>query len=86
VPFFGCLSNIQTNGDHREYPEEDYTEMHAWELILEYYNLKNGDFYTETPAQKLSQSFNLDIVGEGLTSNKQVHNLNWTHLENISHS
>lgn len=46
--------------------------MHAWELILEYYNLKNGDFYTETPAQKLSQSFNLEIAGEGLTSNKQV--------------
>lgn len=52
--------------------DEDYTEMHAWELILEYYNLKNGDFYTETPAQKLSQSFNLDIVVDGFHSNKQV--------------
>lgn len=72
VPFIGCFANFQVNGDHREYPEEDYTEMHAWELILEYYNLKNGDFYTESPAQKLSQSFNLDIVGEGLTTNKQV--------------
>lgn len=72
VPFIGCFANFQTNGGHREYPDEDYTEMHAWELILEFYNLKNGDYYTETPAQKLSQSFNLDIVGEGLTSNKQV--------------
>lgn len=72
VPFIGCFANFQANGDHREYPEEDYKEMHAWELILEYYNLKNGDYYTETPAQKLSQSFNLEIAGEGLTSNKQV--------------
>lgn len=72
VPFIGCFANLQVNGERREYPDEDYTEMHAWELILEYYNLKNGNFYTETPAQKLSQSFNLDIVGEGLTSNKQV--------------
>lgn len=68
VPFIGCFSNFQVNGDH----SEDYTEMHAWELILEYYNLKNGDYYTETPAQKLSQSFNLEIVGEGVVSNKQV--------------
>lgn len=72
VPFIGCFSNFQPNGNHREYSDEDYTEMHAWELIMEYYNLKNGDYYTETPAQKLSQSFNLDIAGEGLTSNKQV--------------
>lgn len=68
VPFIGCFANLQMNDDQ----SEDYTEMHAWELILEYYNLKNGDFYTETPAQKLSQSFNLEIVSEGLVSNKQV--------------
>lgn len=72
VPFIGCFANFQLNGDRADYTDEDYTEMHAWELILEYYNLKNGDYYTETPAQKLSQSFNLEIVGEGLTSNKQV--------------
>lgn len=72
VPFIGCFANFQVNGETRDYAEEDYTEMHAWELILEYYNLKNGDYYTETPAQKLSQSFNLEITGEGLTTNKQV--------------
>ncbi|KAG5683011.1 hypothetical protein PVAND_012321 [Polypedilum vanderplanki] len=75
VPFIGCFYNFQTNPSQslrqQQYPDEDYTEMHAWELILEYYNLKNGDFYTETPAQLLSQSFNLDI-GDGLTSNKQT--------------
>lgn len=73
VPFIGCFyNNFQMNQQQpREYPEEDVKDMHAWELILEYYHLKNGDYYTETPAQKLSQSFNLDI-GDGLTSNKQV--------------
>jgi len=46
--------------------------MHAWELILKYYELKNGDRYNSTPARKLSQSFNLDIVGGTAISNKQV--------------
>ena len=46
--------------------------MHAWELILKYYELKNGERYNSTPARKLSQSFNLDIVGGTAISNKQV--------------
>lgn len=77
VPFIGCFYNMPSS---REYParynyndeDSDVKDMHAWELILEYYRIKNGDYYTETPAQKLSQSFNLDIVGDGLVSNKQV--------------
>jgi RUN domain-containing protein 1 len=73
VPFMGCFSTLPINiGTNASQDYEDYKEMHAWELILEYYKLRNGDFYTETPAQKLSQSFNLDIVGEGFHSNKQV--------------
>lgn len=68
VPLMGCFANFQFADDR---PEVD-TEMHAWELITEFYNLKNGDFYTETAAQKLSQSFNLDIVSEGSISNKQA--------------
>lgn len=83
VPFIGCFTNFQHNGERHEYPEEDYTEMHAWELILEYYNLKNGDFYTETPAQKLSQSFNLEIAGEGLASNKQTFLLTIRNIINL---
>lgn len=77
VPFMGCFSSttlgsFAAGANKGRQIDDDYTEMHAWELILEYYNLKNGDFYTETPAQKLSQSFNLDIVAEGFHSNKQV--------------
>jgi hypothetical protein len=46
--------------------------MHAWEFILKYYELKNGERYNSTPARKLSQSFNLDMVGGTAVSNKQV--------------
>lgn len=68
VPLIGCFANFPFADDDR--PEPD--EMHAWEFITEFYNLKNGDFYTETAAQKLSQSFNLDMVSEGSISNKQA--------------
>lgn len=64
----GCFANFQFDNDS---PESD-TEMHAWELITEYYRLKNGDSVTNSAAQLLSQSFNLDIVSEGTISNKQV--------------
>jgi RUN domain-containing protein 1 len=84
VPFIGCFyNNFQLNHERHEYPEEDYKVMHAWELILEYYRLKNGDYYTETPAQKLSQSFNLDIVGDGLASNKQVRSIKFFYVFKI---
>ncbi|XP_075156419.1 RUN domain-containing protein 1 isoform X2 [Haematobia irritans] len=45
--------------------------MHAWELILEFYYLKHGDEYNNTPARKLSQSFNLDIVNSQAVTAKQ---------------
>ena len=62
VPFIGCFAQMNTSGK----------SMHAWELILKYYELKNGERYNSTPARKLSQSFNLDIVGGTAISNKQV--------------
>lgn len=61
VPFVGCFSHINTSGKG----------MHAWEFILKYYELKNGERYNSTPARKLSQSFNLDMVGGTAISNKQ---------------
>lgn len=68
VPLIGCFANFQLADDR----SDNDTEMHAWELITEFYKLKNGDYYTETAAQKLSQSFNLDMVSEGSISNKQA--------------
>ncbi|XP_016949401.1 RUN domain-containing protein 1 [Drosophila biarmipes] len=45
--------------------------MHAWELILAYYRLKHGEEYNNTPARKLSQSFQLDIVDAQAVTAKQ---------------
>lgn len=63
VPFVGC------------FPQRDVTStnfMHVWELILKYYEIKNGRRYNSSPAQKLSQSFNLDLAAGRMTSSKQV--------------
>lgn len=62
VPFMGCLSKRMHTTD---------TPIHAWEIILQYYELKNGERFNSTPARKLSQSFNLDIGGSSSTSSKQ---------------
>lgn len=64
------------NGDYDDDDNEQqqHRQMHVWELILEYYHIKNGDKFNETPARKLSQSFNLDIAGGSsgsAASNKQ---------------
>lgn len=74
VPFIGCFArrSADASGDSFEYgSDEEQRQMHVWELILEYYYIKNGDKFNETPARKLSQSFNLDIAGTMSTSNKQ---------------
>ncbi|XP_014206213.1 RUN domain-containing protein 1-like isoform X2 [Copidosoma floridanum] len=52
VPFVGCFATrTHSTG----------SSMHAWEIILKYYEVKNGRRYNSSPAQKLSQSFNLDL-------------------------
>lgn len=64
VPFVDCLHPKMNNSK---------STMHAWELILKYYETKNGDYFNSTPARKLSQSFNLDIEGcKSSNSHKQV--------------
>ncbi|KAJ8888628.1 hypothetical protein PR048_008120 [Dryococelus australis] len=62
VPFVGCFAHTQSPVDKT---------MHVWELILKYYELKNGERFNSTPARTLSQSFKLDIVGGTAISNKQ---------------
>lgn len=87
VPFIGCFSHpnlrkSRNSGKYHDEPEnganagyngsdEEDRPMHVWELILEYYYMKNGDKFNSTPARKLSQSFNLDIAGSTSASNKQ---------------
>lgn len=75
VPFIGCFpqKNSVLNGS-----------MHAWELILKYYEIKNGNHYNSSPAQKLSQSFNLDLIGSRGSSSKQVYTFIYSsHLQII---
>lgn len=77
VPFIGCFARRPAAA--MSATADDYDDggqrrqMHAWELFLEYYHIKNGDEFNETPARMLSQSFNLDITdgASSVTSNKQ---------------
>ena len=42
---------------------------HIWDVVLYYYDLKNGKELGEAPVRKLSQSFRLDSVsGRSITS------------------
>ncbi|KAL4225000.1 RUN domain containing 1 [Mactra antiquata] len=47
-------------------------EMHAWDLLLKYYEIKHGLEYNQSPARKLSQSFHLEIVGGKPITSKQT--------------
>ncbi|XP_049875379.1 RUN domain-containing protein 1 [Pectinophora gossypiella] len=62
VPIIGCFP-VRRSSMSRT--------THIWELILRYYELNDGDRFNSTPARKLSQSFNLDIVGGTAITNKQ---------------
>lgn len=76
VPFISCfgMPRAYDNNNYGGGGYEDGTtttgesSVHAWDLILEYYYLQNGDKFNETPAVKLSQSFNLDLVSEACGS------------------
>lgn len=61
VPIIGCFPVRRSSSN----------ATHIWELILRYYEINEGDRFNSTPARKLSQSFNLDIVGGNAISNKQ---------------
>ncbi|XP_015118618.1 RUN domain-containing protein 1 [Diachasma alloeum] len=62
VPFVGCFPQRRSL---------TVDQMHPWELIIKYYEFKNGHRYNSSPAQKLSQSFNLALVNERTVSPKQ---------------
>lgn len=81
VPFIGCMLPFsqQSVTAHRRIDEtaddQQNEQMHVWELILEYYHIKNGDQFNDTPARKLSESFNLDIMGMGTQSSSNKHTM-----------
>lgn len=63
VPFVNCFPSRSAAGSGF---------LSAWDLILKYYEIKNGEKYNATPARRLSQSFGLEIVGSTAITNKQV--------------
>ncbi|XP_055623802.1 RUN domain-containing protein 1-like [Toxorhynchites rutilus septentrionalis] len=72
LPQMNLFTQLEEEDDEEvEYYSSDETCMHAWELMLIYYNIKNGDRYNSTPARKLSESFNLDLAEGRPQSNKQ---------------
>lgn len=64
-------ADYDNEDNQHQYSNNPNSSMHAWQLILEYYNLKNGDKYNSTTVRKLSQSFNLNIIDENAITNKQ---------------
>lgn len=63
VPLVGCFSTRSAAATPL---------MHPWDLIVKYYEVKNGKQYNSTPARKLSQSFNLKIIGGTAITPKQT--------------
>lgn len=77
VPFIGCMIPFsqptpstyrRDESDEQRGPNQ---QMHVWELILEYYHLKNGSEFNDTPSRKLSESFNLDIMVDTQSSSNK---------------
>ncbi|XP_062591192.1 RUN domain-containing protein 1-like [Saccostrea cucullata] len=62
VPF-GCIPNRSAAITH---------SLHAWDLLLKFYDMKHGRQYNESPARKLSQSFHLEMVGGKPITAKQT--------------
>ena len=83
VPFISCFGMPRSYDNAPAGYEDRYQEpsVHAWDLILEYYYMQNGDKFNETPAVKLSQSFNLDLVSEACGSSVKQSML--SHIGNI---
>ncbi|CAH8523235.1 unnamed protein product [Schistosoma turkestanicum] len=45
--------------------------IHAWDVLMRFYQIKNGPRYNESPARKLCESFDLDIVDGKTITNRQ---------------
>ncbi|KAA3678743.1 uncharacterized protein DEA37_0006675 [Paragonimus westermani] len=51
-------SNARKRSSHTK-----HSGPHAWHVLLQFYHLKHGQLYNESPARKLSESFHLDSFG-----------------------
>ena len=67
-PFSGCMSARGGAGARAGI-------LHAWDVVMKFYEMKGGAEYNSAPARRLSRSFGLDLAGSG-TGNKQVRTRN----------
>ena len=56
VPFMNCMSNKSSSANTA-------MMVHAWDVVVKFYKLKQGHEYNSAPQRKLSQSFGLDLAG-----------------------
>jgi hypothetical protein len=51
------------------------SQLHVWELLMKYFEFKHGKEYTQSATNKLSQSFNLNVVsGKHITIKQSLLN------------
>ena len=50
--------------------------LHAWDVVMKFYEMKGGAEYNSAPARRLSRSFGLDLASGTGTGNKQVRQYN----------
>ncbi|XP_041466703.1 RUN domain-containing protein 1-like [Lytechinus variegatus] len=62
TPITACLAPRSTAGQ----------TVHAWEVFSKYFEIKKGKQFAESPARRLSQAFDLDIVGGTAITSRQT--------------
>ena len=72
VPFLSCMSRnsaAAAASSTKHYQSTHAPLVHAWRIVLKYYELKRGKEFNSAPQRKLSQSFGLDLsAAAGSTS------------------
>lgn len=55
--------------------KEVQNKLHIWELLMKYFEIKHGKEYTQSATNKLSQSFNLNVIsGKPITIKQSLLN------------
>ena len=61
--------NISFSGRQRSQASSGI--LHAWDVVMKFYEMKGGAEYNSAPARRLSRSFGLDLAGS-VSTNKQA--------------
>ncbi len=63
TPITACLATHRSASNQKG---------HAWDVFVKYYDIKRGKAFAASPARKLSQAFDIDIVGGTAITAKQT--------------